>query len=168
MRRSVRVGCLLLLAGATLIGCSSQTGSRSEKAESYQLGGADAAEVGRTVARTATSLVGSPYRYGGAGPRAFDCSGLVFYSYQAAGFGVPRTSQQQFSAVIPIMIEDARPGDLLFFRYGRKVSHVGIYLGEQNFVHAPSTGGHVSIASLQETYYSEKFVGAGRLRVSDL
>ncbi|MBT8442681.1 MAG: C40 family peptidase [Gammaproteobacteria bacterium] len=167
MRRSVRVGGLTLVACATLIGCSSQTGSRSEKAASYQLDAAAAEEVGRTVARTATSLIGSPYRYGGAGPRAFDCSGLVFFSYRAAGFGIPRTSQQQFSAAMPVTIEEARPGDLLFFRYGRKVSHVGIYLGERKFVHAPSTGDHVSIASLQETHYSEKFVGAGRLRVSN-
>ncbi|MDP6450100.1 MAG: C40 family peptidase [Lentisphaeria bacterium] len=109
------------------------------------------------------SAVGSPYRYGGRGPNAFDCSGLVVYSYQAAGVKVPRTSALQFKAATPVDIDAARPGDLLFFSYSRKTSHVGIYLGNQQFVHAPSSGGNVSVQSLQQAHYREHFVGAGRL-----
>lgn len=162
MSRSVRVCGLTVLACALLSACSSHQVVRPGRGESYQLDPVPVSPVGEVVARTATSLVGSPYRFGGDGPEGFDCSGLVYYSYRAAGLSVPRTSAQQFRAATPVDIDDARPGDLLFFRYGRKVSHVGIYLGNRRFVHAPSTGGRVAVKSLRERHYRERFVGAGR------
>jgi len=119
--------------------------------------------TGQTAANTATSMIGVPYRYGGATPNGFDCSGLVQYSFDAAGKAVPRTSREQFKAAQPIDLVDAKPGDLLFFRYDRKISHVAIYLGDLRFVHAPSSGKTVSVASLETPHYREHFVQAGRL-----
>lgn len=162
MGSSARQFCVAALACVVQGGCASHQATPPEQAESYQLRGAPVSAVGEHAARTAASFVGSPYRYGGHTPDGFDCSGLVFYSYQAAGLSVPRTSTQQFRAARPIPITEARAGDLLFFSYERKVSHVGIYLGGQRFVHAPSTGKPVSVASLTEAHYRDHFVGAGR------
>ncbi len=119
--------------------------------------------LGTQLARTATEMIGVPYVYGGRTPKGFDCSGLVYYSYQQAGLSVPRTSQEQFKAARRVSLSDAQPGDLLFFRGGRKISHVAIYIGNGYFVHAPSTGKHVSVASLNNSYYREHFDRAGRL-----
>ena len=117
---------------------------------------------GKVVA-VATDQLGTPYRYGGSKPGGFDCSGLVEYSYAKAGLIVPRTSFEQYRAAQPIDISDAKPGDLLFFRYDRKISHVGIYLGEDRFIHAPSTGKLVSVASLRDPHYQAHFVRAGKI-----
>ncbi len=164
LSNSVRVCGPAVLACAFLGACSWHEGTPREQGESYQLEPAPVSPVGEIVARTATSMVGSPYRFGGDGPDGFDCSGLVYYSYRAAGLSLPRTSAQQFRAARPVAIEEAVPGDLLFFRYGRKVSHVAIYLGDQRFVHAPSSGGNVAVQSLQEGHYRARFVGARRPR----
>ncbi|MDP6674477.1 MAG: C40 family peptidase [Gammaproteobacteria bacterium] len=163
MIRSVQSFCLVALACAALSACSSYQGTAPAPTESYRSQPVPAAGINQTIVNTAMSAVGSPYRYGGRGPNAFDCSGLVVYSYQAAGVKVPRTSALQFKAATPVDIDAARPGDLLFFSYSRKTSHVGIYLGNQQFVHAPSSGGNVSVQSLQQAHYREHFVGAGRL-----
>jgi len=116
------------------------------------------------AANTAVEMIGKPYRYGGNSPKGFDCSGLVQYSYSSAGLTVPRTSRDQYSAAIPISLADAEPGDLLFFRYDQKISHVAIYLGDERFVHAPSSGKQVSVASLKDPHYQQHFVRVGRLR----
>ncbi len=76
---------------------------------------------------------------------------------------MPRTSGELYRKARPIDLIDAEPGDLLFFRYGRAVSHVAIYLGDMRFVHAPSSGKEVSVASLQTPHYREHFVQAGRI-----
>ena len=109
-------------------------------------------------------MVGVPYRYGGADPdEGFDCSGLVHYVYASNGQPVPRTSRSQFDAARKIPLEDAAEGDLLFFRDQEKLSHVGIYLGDGRFIHAPSSGRTVSVARVDETYYQQNLVAVGRL-----
>jgi len=118
------------------------------------------AEVAAAKART---FVGTPYRYGGTGPDGFDCSGLVYYSFLQAGVRVPRTSADQYRATRSVPLSDAHAGDLVFFRLEDKVSHVGIYLGNAKFVHAPSHGGTVRIESLDNEYFSRHLVRAGRL-----
>jgi cell wall-associated NlpC family hydrolase len=123
--------------------------------------------LGKQLARTATQMIGVPYVYGGRTPNGFDCSGLVYYSYQQAGMSVPRTSQEQFKAARPVSLSAAQPGDLLFFRGGRKISHVAIYIGNGYFVHAPSTGKTVSVANIKDAYYREHFDRAGRLHRGD-
>ena len=121
-------------------------------------------DTGRTLLLAAESRIGAPYRYGGSGPDAFDCSGLVAYAHHQVGIDVPRTAAQQYAAALPVARRELRPGDLVFFRLnGRSVGHVGIYAGDDRFVHAPQSGGHVRIGSLADEWYRERFVGAGRL-----
>lgn len=121
-------------------------------------------DTGRALLSAAESRIGAPYRYGGSGPDAFDCSGLVAYAYRQVGIDVPRTAAQQFAVATPVTRRDLRPGDLVFFRLsGREIGHVGIYAGGDHFVHAPQSGGHVRIASLEDEWYRERFAGAGRL-----
>ncbi len=126
-------------------------------------GGNDESAGGTTVLRIAESLIGAPYRYGGAGPDAYDCSGLVSYSFRQIGVVVPRTAAQQFAAATPVARRDLQPGDLVFFRLaGREVSHVGIYAGGDQFVHAPQRGGYVRMASLDDEVFRKGWAGAGR------
>ncbi len=117
------------------------------------------------VIRIAKSMLGSPYRYGGKTPETgFDCSGLVYFVFQQAGLNPPpRTSYGQYKASKPIAKSALKRGDLVFFRIRRnKISHVGIYLGNQRFVHAPSSGKRVSIASLNSPYWHKRFIRGGR------
>lgn len=126
-----------------------------------------AADPGQLLLQAAQSRIGAPYRYGGAGPDAFDCSGLVAYAHRQLGVAVPRTAAQQFAAATPVTRSELRPGDLVFFRLeGRQVSHVGIYAGDNLFVHAPQSGGHVRMASLDDDYFRNRYAGAGRLRAA--
>jgi cell wall-associated NlpC family hydrolase len=121
-------------------------------------------EVGDAIAELARDLVGSRYRYGGARPdEGFDCSGLVFYTYARAGYTVPRTSQELFRAARKIALGDASAGDLMFFQDEAKLAHVGIYLGDGRFVHAPASGRNVAVASLDSPYYQQHLVAVGRL-----
>ncbi len=115
------------------------------------------------AAKIATGLIGSPYRYGGKSPAGFDCSGLVYFSYAQIGVSLPRTSRDQYKYATPISLKRAQAGDLLFFQQGPRISHVGIYLGDGRFVHAPSTGRRVTIANLNDGHYRRIFVGAGRI-----
>ncbi|WP_136247121.1 C40 family peptidase [Halomonas borealis] len=108
----------------------------------------------------ARQALGTPYRYGGTGADGLDCSGLVQRVYARAGIGVPRTSSRQFARLPPI--DEARPGDLLFFdtASGGDASHVGIYLGDDEMIHAPGRGRQVSVTSLSLDYWQERFLGA--------
>ena len=118
--------------------------------------------VGALAASTALQQVGTPYRYGGNSPSGFDCSGLVHYAYAEAGVSVPRTTGGQWVEAAPVSRRDLRAGDLLFFSIDGKMSHVGLYVGDGKFVHAPSSGKRVSIEALDSRYYNTAFVRAGR------
>jgi len=108
--------------------------------------------------------IGKPYRYGGNGPDAYDCSGLVRFAHGAQGVIVPRTTEEQFRVARPVPIDRIAAGDLLFFRFdGPKVSHVAIYAGNGRFVHAPQGSRPVEMRSLEEPWYRSQLVGAGRL-----
>jgi murein DD-endopeptidase len=118
--------------------------------------------MGETAARVALGQVGTPYRYGGTTPSGFDCSGLVHYSYLQAGKSIPRTTVGQWAELAPVRSRDMRTGDLLFFSIGGKMSHVGLYLGDGRFVHAPSSGRTVEIERLDSAFYRTAFLRAGR------
>jgi probable lipoprotein NlpC len=121
----------------------------------------------RLAARTAASLVGAPYRSGGASPRGFDCSGLVVYSYARAGVsGLPHSAEGLEAHTRPVALRDLEPGDLLFFRLGRKrTSHVAIYVGKGAFVHAPSSGRRVERVRFDDVYWGPRLRRAGRLEL---
>lgn len=118
--------------------------------------------VGNEVAIRAISLLGAPYQWGGNGPTTFDCSGLVRFVYDQLGILVPRTAAQQFSAATPVKLDHLEPGDLLFFRIKGRISHVAIYTGEGRFVHAPQTGRPVELRPMDDEFYAERLIGAGR------
>ena len=118
---------------------------------------------GTEIVRLASGLVGSPYRYGGSGPREFDCSGLVFFVHGQLGISVPRTAAEQAAAASPVDALALAPGDLVFFNEaGSEIKHVGIYAGHGQFVHAPKSGRPVGYGSLFDDYYLHNFAGAGR------
>jgi murein DD-endopeptidase len=118
--------------------------------------------TGLTAAEVALEQVGVPYRYGGSDRDGFDCSGLVFYAYSRAGKTLPRTTGELWRRSIPVPDRELRTGDLLFFNIEGKMSHVGMYLGDGSFVHAPSTGKRVSVASLESAFYRQAFIRGGR------
>jgi len=107
------------------------------------------------AASVAATMVGKPYRYGGAAPsHGFDCSGLVQFSYRQAGLSVPRSTELQLRYSRSVGRSNLRRGDLVFFdQDGKKKSHVGIYLGNGRFVHAPSSGKRVRVDRLDARYW---------------
>jgi len=140
---------LLLLAGcaskeiATDPASSAQTGISMERA---------------LILSHAQQAIGTPYRFGGSSPDGLDCSGLVEMTYRAAGIRVPRTADSQFRA-LP-QVDAPRPGDLLFFGDGRKATHVGIYSGNRQMIHAPGSGRAVVSVPLDIDYWQQRFLGA--------
>ncbi|HER19585.1 MAG TPA: NlpC/P60 family protein, partial [Chromatiales bacterium] len=112
----------------------------------------------------ALAQLGTPYRWGGeSANHGFDCSGLTQYAYQAANISLPRTSYRQYRATRRVDRQALRPGDLVFFHLnGRRIDHVGIYVGGKRFVHAPSTGKTVSFARLDNPFWSRRYAGGGR------
>lgn len=123
--------------------------------------------LGEQAATHALKMIGKPYRRGGAHPAAgFDCSGLVFFSYRQAGIALPRATDEQREASLPLRRSHLRRGDLVFFDLeGKKNSHVGIYLGDGRFVHAPTTGKTVRTDHLDAPYWRKYFSEARRLAI---
>jgi len=118
------------------------------------------------VAIYALGLIGVDYRFGGETPESgVDCSGLVRYVFQqVTGVTLPRTSKELSRLGNNVASADLAPGDLVFFNTRRlPFSHVGIYLGDNRFIHAPSTGSEVEISRLSESYWQKHFNGARRL-----
>jgi murein DD-endopeptidase len=112
---------------------------------------------------SATSMIGQPYRFGGAAPGGFDCSGLVAYAAASAGIFVPRTAAEQLEYGSPVLPAQLRAGDLVFMHLSGKELHVAIALDRQLFVHAPSSGGRVRVDSLLAPPYAKGFIGARRV-----
>jgi cell wall-associated NlpC family hydrolase len=111
------------------------------------------------VVGVAMQYLGVPYVWGGASPSGFDCSGLVMYAFAKVGISLPHSSYAQFGMGTPVSIGQLQPGDLVFFS---GASHVGIYIGGGQFIHAPHTGDVVKISSLSG-YYSSAFAGGRRI-----
>jgi len=114
----------------------------------------------RLVVRTALAQRGVPYRWGGASRGGFDCSGLVRFVYARIGFLLPHSSYAQATAGRSVPRSALRPGDLVFFDGD---GHVGIYVGDGRFVHAPHPGGRVELSSLSAGWYASTYVGARRV-----
>ena len=122
-----------------------------------------------SVALQALAHLGTPYRVGGLSPQTgFDCSGLVAYVYrEGAGLALPRNTFDLSVLGQPVERGALRPGDLVFYNTQRReYSHVGIYLGEDRFIHAPTSGGEVRVESLRAGYWVRRYSGARRVIAS--
>ena len=120
--------------------------------------------MGAIAARTAERFVGIPYRWGGDNVvEGMDCSGFVRAVYNLCGLSIPRTSRDQFKAGDLIVKDELKDGDLVFFGASAdKISHVGIYVGEGRFVHAPRRGEDIRVTAVSDSYFEKRFVGARR------
>lgn len=116
------------------------------------------------LATTALALRGRPYKNGGSDPSGFDCSGFVQYVYAQHGITLPRTVGQQFASAAPAP-GAVTAGDLVFFStIAPGASHVGIALGPDEFIHAPSSTGEVRVERVSSSYWSRRYLGARRVR----
>lgn len=144
-----------ILALALLLGlaaCGGRIGLRSE---------AEVERIRQAVVVDALGQIGRPYRYGGSSPDGYDCSGLVQYVFAQSGVVLPRSSREQQEIGHKIDLDEAEPGDLLFYSFaGRRVDHVAIYLGDGQAVHAPASGRQVIVAPVAQKYWMRKFVEA--------
>src|SRR6476661_3183917 len=155
----VVVGMLLLA------GCGSspyRTGSERRPVVISDRADGDFSARSREVALHALSQIGTRYRYGGSTPdEGFDCSGLVQYVYSRAGIVMPRTTEALSALGMPVTSNELEPGDLVFFdTLRRPFSHVGIYIGDQRFIHAPTSGGVVQLVNMKDRYWQTRYDGA--------
>jgi len=121
-------------------------------------------DMGAIAARTAERFVGIPYRWGGENVvDGMDCSGFVRAVYNLCGLNIPRTSREQFKTGEAVAKDDLQDGDLVFFGASEySINHVGIYVGNKRFVHAPKRGEDIRVTSVEESYFEKRFVGARR------
>ena len=121
---------------------------------------------GQAIADFALQFVGYPYVYGGSSPSGFDCSGFTSYVYKQFGYSINRTASTQLDNGYAVSMSELQPGDLVMFKKGstsKRATHVGIYIGNNQFVHASTSSVGVIISSMSEAYYTTGFVGGRRL-----
>lgn len=127
-------------------------------------GASGEASASHPAVELARKMLGIPYRWAGADPkRGFDCSGLVYYVFNELQVRVPRMQRELFKSAEQVGKADLKPGDLLFFHTFARLSHVGIYIGEGRFIHAPRRGTTVTIESMDSSYYRGRYAGARRV-----
>ena len=160
---------LLIFLGLILGGCASQS-MRLQQAEPEPAAATapmvKATDRASSVALQALAHLGTPYRMGGLSPQTgFDCSGLVAYVYrEGAGLALPRNTFDLSHLGEPVARAALKPGDLVFYNTQRReYSHVGIYLGEERFIHAPANGGEVRVENLRAEYWTRRYSGARRV-----
>ena len=151
----MRAGAALLLVALLLSGCSGSNYRATPETDALRRG----------IVLDALGQIGRPYRYGGTTPAGFDCSGLTQYVYAQHGLTLPRTSREQFEAGDTIDLDDAEPGDLLFYSFGGggRIDHVAVYLGDGQAVHAPSSGKAVIVAPVAQRWWMDRYVDAVRV-----
>lgn len=116
---------------------------------------------------SAMGFIGVAYRFGGTTPRGFDCSGFMQYVFQKTfAVNIPRTAAQQATVGSHVSRGNLQPGDMVFFKTQgpRRISHVGMYVGNDRFIHAPRTGKRIEITSLSNRYWSSKYATARRVK----
>jgi len=153
---------LLSLVLATTISLPAQTPDSQA--------GTRVAGVSSSLLDKAKAFLGTPYRYGGRSPKGFDCSGFVSFVFDSFGVALPRSSVHQAKQGESIDLDEIQPGDLLFFKTRGKqnrISHVGIYMGDGQFIHAGSWGSRkgrcVKVSELDGDYYVKRLVSARRV-----
>jgi len=173
----LRLGLTLLIATLIISGCAKKyppghpkyvgSDAPSRQVNSKSSKDSKSSNSAQLVVKEAISLQGTPYKAGGTSPKTgFDCSGFTSYVYkQAAGVNLPRTSFDQFQVGFKVASNKLQPGDLVFFRSNKssKISHVGIYVKDNKFIHAPTSKGKVRAESLNLPYWGKNYVGAKRI-----
>lgn len=126
---------------------------------------AQASEVGALIAQNAHNYIGYPYVYGSSGPSSFDCSGFTTYLFKQQGYSLPRTSRDQGEFGEYVEKSDLIPGDLVFFsnRSDKTINHVGLYIGNNEFIHASTSLRGVVKDSLNSNYYTNHYITARRV-----
>jgi cell wall-associated NlpC family hydrolase len=157
--RNIRRGALIIVicGAAALSACSG--GGRQGTAT----GPGDIEDRGKEAVRVAAAYIGTPYRSGGTTEKGVDCSGLTFAVYRQVGVRLPRTSDAQSRVGVAIDLDDLSPGDLLFFGKGSNVSHVGIYAGKGEFIHASTRARSVRYDRLDNKYFRNRYLSARRV-----
>ncbi len=137
--------------------------STGVKPSASALNGTGSTNLAQKIIATAKQYIGVPYLWGGTTPNGFDCSGYTQYVFRAHGISLPRTSRQQYTVGTYVSKADLQPGDLVFFDVeGNGISHLGIYIGNNQFIHSSSSKG-VVITSLSNTYWAPRYYGARRV-----
>lgn len=157
---------LLILAGCASAPPIKKPVSKPPKTGSISLSGLKADGVGREILIYTLSLLDIDYKFGGNNPEAgLDCSGMVAYIYQnAAGIKLPHNAAQIAAVARPIDSQQLRVGDLVFFNtMNRPFSHMGLYIGDGKFVHAPRTNSVIRVDRLDNRYFASRFEGARTL-----
>ena len=134
--------------------------------QTMQTAAGHAFQGAKNITDSALDLIGVKYKFGGQSPeRGMDCSGFVRYVFeQVTGVSLPRSAREQAKVGEKVAIDELKPGDLVFFNTRRHAnSHVGIYLGDNTFIHAPSKKGSVRVTSIDGRYWKARFDGARRL-----
>ena len=178
VRRRMKPLAVLVMASACAVGCAStggvpepfpKPGGRrsvpSHPAPPTAVGTSGTLPAdGYAITGTALGLRGSPYRNGGADPSGFDCSGFVEYVFAQHGVAVPRTVDELYRSGTTVPPGELEPGDLIFFSTtGPGATHVGMAIGGDEFVHAPSTSGVVRVERLSAGYWGKRIVGVKRV-----
>lgn len=160
------IGLCLALAAAPVY--AEEAAPESIVATASRLG-SEWSNVAQEVLMNALSLTGVKYKFGGNSPETgFDCSGFVRYVFQqAANVTLPHGARAISQLGQTVAVDQLQPGDLVFFNTLKSAfSHVGIYIGEGRFIHAPSTGGGINVVNMNDSYWVKRFSGARRLPVS--
>lgn len=170
MRRSAALAGTIAVATAVLASCTSapryttRPGVPDAPRSEVSVGDRTVSVSGNDIVHHAQDYVGTPYRMGGASSNGMDCSGLVFNVFRTFGIALPRTSSAQSGFGKEIGRSDLRPGDLVFFNTsGRGVSHVGIYSGRGEFIHASTRSRRVRFDRIDNKYFKNRFVVARRV-----
>ena len=179
---SAALGCLLSVSNSCFaldLPFFSNSSSEATQAANTQVEPAqDSANKGASWSSTAQEIIlhaisqtGVKYKYGGINPDSgFDCSGFVSYVFQqAANLTLPHGARAISQVGTKISKDELQPGDLVFFNTLRSVtSHVGIYVGNNRFIHSPSAGGTISVTDMNDAYWSKRFTGARHIEANDL
>lgn len=160
------MSCKKYIAALWLAGLCSFSHAADEPAQEPGSTASEWSSIAQEVLMNALSLTGVKYKYGGKSPETgFDCSGFVRYVFQqAANLTLPHGARAISQLGQSIPIDQLQPGDLVFFNTLKSAfSHVGIYLGDGRFIHAPSSGGGIHVVDMNDSYWSKRFNGARRL-----
>jgi cell wall-associated NlpC family hydrolase len=152
----------LVLSVFGLSGCSPTGNIQNNTGQYRQYDYASLSPQRQKMMQIAYQSLGTPYKWAGKNPReGFDCSGLMYYTYQQSGLNIPRTAAQQRDASRTISQSQLVPGDMIFFKTGKRTNHVGIYTGNGEFIHASTSRKQVKKDKLEYQYWQKNFVKYG-------